>query len=413
MDFGLEFEYYPKISTRFLTEAQEIIEKNREKWQKPFFIDTKSYINLEEIRTISKDFIKDNIKNVIVLGTGGSIQTLIAIKHIATKNIIAITSSRAMELKACLETTNPQNSVVIPISRGGETLDINSTIGIFLKRGYPFIGLSSKGEMYQILKDAKVPILSVPDLSGRFAGSISNVGIVPAFIAGIDIKDFLYGLEEGYKSFINSKESLAHQFAVFIYSLYKLGYKIVFSMPYSVNLEGSIGLFVQEVSESTGKNEKGLMGAFQSAPLCQHSVLEFLLGGTKGNVIPILWNVNNELRDVTLPSSLEYIDGQSAHTIVNYQADATFQALIEQKVPTAKITIENVKADSIGNLIAFIQSTVYLLCLLLDVNWADNPKVIIGKKICNEALINKVSSEKRKQNRIKIAENALKDFFSK
>ena len=412
MDFGLEFEYYPKISPRFLTEAQEIIEKNREKWQKPFFIDTKSYINLEEIRNISKDFIKDHIKNVIVLGTGGSIQTLIAIKHIATKNIIAITSSRAMELKTCLETTNPQDSVVIPISRGGETLDINSTIGIFLKRGYPFIGLSSKGEMYQILKDAKVPILSVPDLPGRFAGSISNVGIVPAFIAGIDIKDFLYGLEEGYKSFINSKESLAHQFAVFIYSLYKLGYKIVFSMPYSVNLEGSIGLFVQEVSESTGKNEKGLMGAFQSAPLCQHSVLEFLLGGTKGSVIPILWNVNNELRDVILPSSLEYIDGQSAHTIVDYQADATFQALIEQKVPTAKITIENVKAECIGNLIAFIQSTVYLLCLLLDVNWADNPKVIIGKKICNEALINKISSENRKQNRIKIAENAFKDFFS-
>jgi glucose-6-phosphate isomerase len=412
MDFGLEYEYYPKVSKRMLTDANKVIGLHQEKWEKPFFTDTKSFINLEEIRKISKDYIKDNIKNVIVLGTGGSIQTLLALKHLATKKIIPITNSRAMELKSCLETTTPQDSIVIPISRGGETLDINSTIGIFLKRGYPFIGLSSKGTMYQLLKDAKVPILDVPDLSGRFVGSISNVGIVPAFIAGIDINDFLFGLEEGYKSFMDLKESLAYHFAVFLYSLYKLGYKIVFSMPYSLNLEGSVGLFVQELSESTGKNEKGLMGAFQSAPLCQHSVLEFLLGGTKGIVVPILWNVNNELRDVTLPSSIEYIDEQSAQTIINYQVDATFQALIEQRVPSAKISVENVKAHNIGNLIAFIQACIYYLCLLLDVNWANNPKVVIGKEICNDALMNRLSAEKRKKNRIKIAENAFKDFFS-
>jgi glucose-6-phosphate isomerase len=412
MNFELELEYYPKVSSKQLNDGYEIIKLNQNKWEKPFFTDTETYINIEEIRNVSKDFIKENIKNVIVLGTGGSIQTLLAIKHLATKNIIAITSSRPMELKWCLESTNPQDSVVIPVSRAGETLDINSTIGIFLKRGYPLLGLSSKGTMYQVLKDAKVPILDVPDLSGRFAGSISNVGIVPAFIAGIDVKDFFTGLENGYKAYFNLHEGLAHQLAVYLYLLYKLGYKVVFSMPYSLNLEGSVGLFVQEVSESTGKENKGLMGSYQPAPLCQHSVLEYLLGGTKKAVIPILWCANNDLRDVILPSSIDYIDGNSAHTIVNYQADATFQALIEQKVPSAKITVENVKAYNIGNLIAFIQSTIYLLCLLLDVNWANNPKVVIGKEICNKALINKLSAESRRKKRNEIAENVFKDFFS-
>jgi glucose-6-phosphate isomerase len=183
-------------------------------------------------------------------------------------------------------------------------------------------------------------------------------------------------------------------------------------MPYSVNLEGTVGLFIQELSESTGKNERGLMGAYQSAPLCQHSVLEYLLGGTKGAVLPIIWCVNNEIRDITLPSSIEYIDGNSSQTIINYQADATFQALIEQKVPSAKISVEHVKPTGIGNLIAFIQSTIYFLCILLDVNWADNPKVIIGKKICNDALMNKISPEIRKQTRNKIAQNVFKDFYS-
>ena len=412
MNFELELESYPSISSKQLNKGLEFIKKNESKWDKPFFTDTKSFINIEEIRNTSKEFIKENIKNVIVLGTGGSIQTLLAIKHLATKKIIPITSSRAIELKRVLESTSPEDSVVIPISRGGETLDINSTIGVFLKRKYPFLGLSSQGTMFRMLKEANVPILDVPDLSGRYAGSISNVGIVPAFIAGIDIQDFLHGLEQGYQSYLNPHEGLALQFAVYLYNLYKLGYKVVFSMPYSSNLEGSVGLFVQEISESTGKDNKGLMGAYQSAPLCQHSTLEYLLGGTKNAVIPILWCVNNELRDVTLSSSIDYIDGVSAHTVINYQADATFQALLEQKVPSTKITIETVKTHTIGNLVAFIQSTIYLLCLLLDVNWANNPKVVIGKEICNKALSNKDSTEIRKKKRIEITENLFKDFFS-
>ena len=95
-------------------------------------------------------------------------------------------------------------------------------------------------------------------------------------------------------------------------------------MPYSKNLEGSIGLWVQGISESTGKDEKGIIGTYQSAPICQHSVLEYLLGGTKGIVVPILWTINNENSEIFLNSSISYVDGQSAQSIVNYQTDATF-----------------------------------------------------------------------------------------
>jgi len=182
-------------------------------------------------------------------------------------------------------------------------------------------------------------------------------------------------------------------------------------MPYSINLEESIALFVQEISESSGKKERGFMGAYQSAPLCQHSVLEYLLGGTKGIVLPLIWTLEKELLDLTLESSIDYIRGQTAHSIVDYQADATFQALIEQGVPSAKISLETANALNIGQLIAFIQSTVYYICLLLDVNWANNPKVNIGKKICNEALLNKNSSQERRDHRNGKAGEVFKSFF--
>ncbi|MHA1525670.1 MAG: hypothetical protein ACTSQD_01460, partial [Promethearchaeota archaeon] len=322
MNLGLNIEYYPRIKNKNLEESIETIKDNKLKWDPPFFSDTKSYINIENIQQTCEPFINDVIRNIIVLGTGGSIQTLLAIKHLAKKKIFPVPSSRAVELKGCLDKTSPENSVVIPISRGGETLDVNSTIGIFLKKGYKFLGLSSKGKMHEILSEINCPILKVPDLSGRFAGSITNVGLVPAYLAGINIKDLITGLEEGYNIYMNLEKNPSIEFAIFLFQLYNQGYRIVFSMPYSKNLEGSVGLFVQEVSESTGKESKGLMGAYQSAPLCQHSVLEYLLGGTKGVVIPIIWNIDNEAPDFNLESSIDYVNGQTAQTIINYQADA-------------------------------------------------------------------------------------------
>ncbi|TFF98096.1 MAG: hypothetical protein EU540_08235 [Promethearchaeota archaeon] len=411
MSLRLKFEYYPKIDGALLKDANKFIQQNKEKWDPPFFTDTKSHIDIEKIQQTTKHVINKDLRNVIVLGTGGSIQTLLAIKNLARKKIYPITSSRAVELNKCLNETNPEDSIVIPISRGGETLDVNSTIGTFLKEGYNFIGLSSMGTMNEILKKINCPILDVPDLSGRYAGSISNVGIVPAYLSGINIEDFIRGLEEGYNLYMNSENNIAIEFSCYLFNLYKKGYKVVFSMPYSMNLEGSVGLFVQCISESTGKDGKGLMGTFQSAPICQHSVLEYLLGGTKGATIPILWTINNENPELTLESSINYINGQNAQRIVNYQADATFQALIEQSVPSAKISIDTPKEIVIGHLISFILSTIYYLCIFLDVNWANNPKVVIGKKICNKALKDKVSSEEREKIREKIADDIFRNFF--
>jgi glucose-6-phosphate isomerase len=408
---NLNIEYYPRLLEKKIQKYNAQIDKNKSNWDDPFFIDTRSYLDFSEIQEQINNFDQQKIENLIVLGTGGSIQTFLALKHLAKKRVYPLMNSRTTELHKCLKSTSPSNSLVIPISRGGETLDINSTIGIFEKKGYPMLGLSSQGTMHSILSEIGAPLLDVPDLSGRFAGSISNVAIVPAMLSGIDVHQFLKGLNEAYDVFMTSTINPAKEFASFIYALYNIGFGTVFSMPYSFTLEGSVGLFVQEISESTGKEKKGMIGTYQSAPLCQHSVLEYLLGGREKVALPILWIVENEENPLTLDSSIDYINGNSAHTIINYQAVATFQALIEEGIPSAMISVDNTNEKSIGNLIGFIQSSVYYFCLLLDVNWANNPKVVIGKKICNEALINQKRFDELKERRKKIASESFKHYF--
>ncbi|MFX0035596.1 MAG: hypothetical protein ACFE9I_08150 [Candidatus Hermodarchaeota archaeon] len=411
MNSNIKFEYYPVVNQSIIKDSINTIVANKDNWDAPFFIDTKTYLNIDKIQKTVDQYLTDRLKNIIVLGTGGSIQTLLALKHLAQRKIFPVTSSRSVELKGCLDKTSPENSIVIPISRGGETLDINSTIGVFLKKEYKFLGLSSMGTMYNILKKLDYPILDVPDLSGRYAGSVTNVGIVPAYMAGIDVKEFLKGLDQSYQIFSKYEHQSAIEFASYLFSLYKKGYRVVFSMPYSKNIEGSVGLWVQAISESTGKDNKGMMGTYQPAPVCQHSTLEFLLGGTKGIVIPVLWTVSNEKPGIILNSSIDYIDGKGAQNIVNYQANATFQALIQERIPAAQISIQDPTEINIGYTIAFILSSVYYLCLLFNVNWAANPKVIIGKKICNEALLKNISPEQGENIRKEIAKEKFKNFY--
>jgi len=404
----LELEYYPKISPSRISKFVEKIKKNKTHWGNPFFMDVYSHVNLDELHKICDPILKYPPDNLIVLGTGGSIQTMMALEGLTKCSFIPVVSSRPRELSAILQLCDPEVSLVIPISRGGKTLDVNSTLELF--SSYPMVGLSSQGPMFEYLTKKKVPILPVPDLSGRFAASISNVALVPAYLAEIDIDEFLRELNASYtvyKNLENVKENIALQFASHLFAQYQNGVRNCFIMPYSSYLEGSAGLFVQEISESSGKEQQGMMGTKQEAPLCQHSVLELLLGGSKGHTLPFLWTTRSEPQDVDIRSPGFGLKKQTALEIINHQADATFQALLTQKVPSAMLSLDNYNVSSIAHLIAFIQSTIYYFCLLLDVNWENNPLVNTGKQICNTAMQSNLSHKQRKMQR---KETAAKQF---
>lgn len=264
------------------------------------------------------------------------------------------------------------------------------------------IALAARGAMFDLVTSLHAVIMDVPDLSGRFAGSCTNVGMVPAYLAGIKVQEFLDGTVAGYKIYNptnNMTQNPALQFAAFLYNLHEKGFTNIFSMPYSRWLEGCVGLFVQEISESSGKREKGLLGTSQPAPICQHSVLELILGGRRNHSLPLIWDMRTDPDNLALESSLPNLQGRTALDVIRYQADATFEAILAQGLPAAKITIEAPSEENLGQLIAFIQSTVYYLCLILDVNWADNPMVLTGKKICNEAMARNLTEAQRRTNR--------------
>ena len=68
----------------------------------------------------------------------------------------------------------------------------------------------------QLSRRRKCPLLDVPDLAGRFVGSISNVAIFPAYMAGINVDEFTQGLENGYNTYMNFKVNEASKMAIYL-----------------------------------------------------------------------------------------------------------------------------------------------------------------------------------------------------
>jgi glucose-6-phosphate isomerase len=407
-DLKFEVENYPELQKKMKISA-EIIQKNR-KIGEAFLYGCLFTAIICNCKKCEPFLVGGKIKNMIILGTGGSVQTALALSGLFKVKLYPIVSSRPYEIKRVLEQCNPENTIVLPISRGGKTLDTNSTIEIF--KDYPMIGLASQGPMFEFLKKKNVPIVDVPDLSGRFAASVCSVGLIPGIIGGINIKEFLDYQDEAYKLFKNLEQpdlNPALQLATYFNILYNNGYRNIFSMPYSSYLEGAVGLFVQEISESSGKEDKGILGTSQPAPLCQHSVLELLMGGSKGHTSPLLWTSENEPEDISINNPSFSINNQTGLSIINYQADATFQALISQNVPSSKISVKNIDLKSLSQLIALIQTTVYYYCMLTNVNWESNPLVVVGKEICNKAMKENKDFIQRRLERKSIA----KDQFRK
>ena len=66
MSLRLKFEYYPKIDSALLKDANKFIQENKEKWDSPFFTDTKSHIDIEKIQRTTKHVMNKNLRNVSI-----------------------------------------------------------------------------------------------------------------------------------------------------------------------------------------------------------------------------------------------------------------------------------------------------------------------------------------------------------
>src|ERR1700724_3608886 len=172
---------------------------------------------LDVLKKVAADVKKAKFKHALLLGMGGSSlcpevlrMTFGKIKGHPTLHVLDSTDPaqiKAIEAQVALKST-----ICIVSSKSGSTLEPNIYKQYFFERvkakvsekeaGNRFIAITDPGSKLQQVAEAdkfRQIFFGVPSIGGRYS-ALSNFGMVPAAVMGLDVAKFLKNTEEMVKA---------------------------------------------------------------------------------------------------------------------------------------------------------------------------------------------------------------------
>jgi transaldolase/glucose-6-phosphate isomerase len=165
------------------------------------------------IETLAKEIKNSGVKHVVVLGMGGSslcpamiADTFGTIEDNPTLHVLD--STDPMQIRHLEDTIDLQKAIFIVSSKSGSTLEPNIFKQYFYARLQAVLGQASVGSRFLAITDPgtslekiakeenfKAIFYGVSSIGGRYS-ALSNFGMVPAGLVGLDIKKFLEQAKE-------------------------------------------------------------------------------------------------------------------------------------------------------------------------------------------------------------------------
>jgi len=344
-------------------------------------------------------------KNFIVFGTGGS--------NLGSKALINILESRKninIIFYDNIDPTNFQNSIetidlsttgFIVISKSGSTPEtlsqFASIIEIFDQKNNLKTLFSN---VLVITEDTINPLSQIAhanqclvlkhekDIGGRYS-IFSNVGMVPAILAGLDVKR----IHAGALSIIEDLQDREnYKIAQFFHHQNTHN-----SITNSVILTYSDALFyfgkwyLQLWAESIGKNKQGITPIHAIGTIDQHSQLQLYLDGPKDKFFTFI-TTNHANKGLKLHSStmeehgVHYLVNKTMGDVMQAEQQATMDTFKQNNLAYREINLSTVDEFSIGQLMAMSIIETVATCLYFDVDPFDQPAVEQGKILTKQYL---------------------------
>ena len=367
--------------------------------------------DISEILTYIDGF-DESIKNIVVLGIGGSslgakaIYEFLKPVKIPKRKLYFFESTDPLNIMGIVSKIDLKRSHFLVISKSGTTVETISIFKYLYEKepsasSYTFI-TDRDSSLDSFAREIGSKTFYLPDnVGGRFS-VLSVVGLLPLALCGVDIGQLLSGANRIKESFFNDgylKESLLNK-AIF-YAKYHTTYNINCLFAYSETLRYFSEWYVQLWGESLGKKQcnsafhVGVTPIGLIGPKDQHSFLQLIVEGTRDKSVTFIKinDFQNELKvpNITLPhlESLNILNGITFHDLITMQSDSVIEALLEQgDIPLDEIIIERVDEVCIGQLIYYYELLTSLVGQLINVNTYNQPGVESGKKILKKKLQN-------------------------
>lgn len=366
--------------------------------------------NLLKIKKYVKEQAKNDWKNIVVLGIGGS-----ALGAIAVRDALKSEFSKGPKLYVLdnidpaytaelLENLNLAKTLFVVISKSGTTTEPMIQYGVvkeLLMKNFPhnyqkhlvFVTDPKGGLLRKIAKAETITAFDIPPkIGGRFS-VLTNVGLLPCALAGIDISNLLKGAREMREAIKRSKgmsnPALALATAQFILDKKKKKSMTVL-MPYSNYLFRMGDWYRQLLAESIGKGSgSGPTPINALGTTDQHSQLQLYSDGPNNKFfifMRLLKHTKDPKVGTVLPDEIGFLNGKKFSEVIDAAYLGTSQALTKRKHPNITIEVPKVDAKAIGALFMLFEFQIALLGLFYKVDAFNQPGVEHSKKITKQIL---------------------------
>src|SRR5665213_1415136 len=346
------------------------------------------------------------LKNVIVLGTGGSSlggQTLAALAAPGAGPVLHFMDNvDPHSFDLLFAALDPATTGLIAISKSGgtaETLvqyfaclawlgDKNAGRTLVVTEPKPSPLKHAAGEKKQRIFDHD------PNIGGRYS-VLSNVGLLPAMIAGLDVAGVREGAGGVLEAMLTSKDArqappaLGAALGFALAERRRVNATVI--MPY-VDRLAHFGLWFRQLwAESLGKDGKGTTPIRAMGTVDQHSQLQLYLGGPADKMFSVVMLEQAGAgprmpADLKKHKDLTYLAGKTMGDLMEAEQRATAATLIRNHRPTRIFTLPRLDERALGALLMHFMLETIITADLMGVNAFDQPAVEEGKILARRHL---------------------------
>ena len=332
-----------------------------------------------------KKYKKD--KDFRVIGMGGSTlgaQTIYDFLNEKVKKNFSFIDN--IETKKKIRKKKKTNLI---ISKSGNTIETIVNTNLFVDKGDKniFITENKKSYLYLLAQKLKSEIIYHNNFIGGRYSVLSEVGMLPAELMGLDPKKFrcLNDLIKN-KNFLNSL--ISNVSSIIYFAKNKKFNSIIIN--YDHNSKNLFNWYQQLVAESLGKKKKGILPIVSNMPKDNHSVMQLYLDGFNNNFFTFFYvreNKSLKINNKKLLTSENHLKDKSLDAIKYAQKKATENIFKKKQIPFRSFEIKKRDEKSLGELFCFFILETILLGKALKLNPYDQPAVELIKKETKKLLI--------------------------
>lgn len=233
-------------------------------------------------------------------------------------------------------------------------------------------------------------------IGGRFA-VLTNVGLLPALLLGLDIEAVRHGARDVLdEAFAKGQDCPAALGAAYAVHMMRTHHSMTVMMPYTDRLESFARWYRQLWAESTGKQGHGSTPVVALGTVDQHSQLQLFLDGPKNKAYTLLL-LDYCHQGAALPDDLStafdlnYFQGKTIGDLMDAEQRATTQTLINHGCPTRTIRLAKLSERQLGGLFMHFMLETMIAAELMGINAFDQPAVEESKILTRNYLTEHVT----------------------